>query len=552
MLLNIIHMKTEIGKNQNSTSLKLKFRDIDIPGFNIVNGNDLTWLLKESIHKFKKIVFLLFFTTLCITVNSQTQELYIGTATANITPKLPVALMGQFNLRIADTVETPLTANVIALESREGTRSLDEAIMVSCDLVQIPWKLIEMVRDEVHKQISEIDGKKIFLNATHSHTTPVLENDLTTSFRYQIPKKGVLQVEEYDIFFVQRVTEAIVEAWKNRYPGSVTWGLSHAAIAYNRRAVYSKKIPTPGYFSDGSSQMYGNTNLPEFINLEGMEDHDVNILFFWNKGGKLIATSIDVPCPAQEVENRSAINADYWHPVREKLKKRFGPDLCVLGWIGAAGDQSPHLMYRKAAEERMCKLRNLSRLEEISRRIVLAVEEAYETVKEDRYVNVQFIHKVETRSLPLRLVTEQEYIFCKGEMDNAAAAMAADSSTAKDQLARMTWNRDVVERFEKQKINPNPKMEAEIHVLRIGDVVICTNEFELFTDYGIRIQARSNALQTFVIQLAGPGSYLPTEKAIKGGGYSAVIQSNLVGPEGGQILVDRTVELINSLCPKMK
>ena len=53
-----------------------------------------------------------------------------------------------------------------------------------------------------------------------------------------------------------------------------------------------------------------------------------------------------------------------------------------------------------------------------------------------------------------------------------------------------------------RKLNPYPEMEAEIHVLRIGDVAICTNQFELFTDYGIRIQARSNALQTFVVQLA--------------------------------------------------
>jgi hypothetical protein len=79
-------------------------------------------------------------------------------------------------------------------------------------------------------------------------------------------------------------------------------------------------------------------------------------------------------------------------------------------------------------------------------------------------------------------------------------------------------------------------------------VAICTNQFELFTDYGIRIQSRSNALQTFVIQLAaGSGSYLPTEKAVKGGGYSAVIQSDVVSPEGGQILVDRTVSLINDM-----
>jgi hypothetical protein len=163
---------------------------------------------------------------------------------------------------------------------------------------------------------------------------------------------------------------------------------------------------------------------------------------------------------------------------------------------------------------------------------------------------VQLIHKVETLSLPIRLVTEQEYILCKGNLDKAATQIAADSTTASEELAPMAWNRAVVERFEKQRTDPHPKLDVELHVLRIGDVAICTNEFELFTDYGIRIQARSNALQTFVIQLAGPGSYLPTEKAVKGGSYSAVVQSNLVGPEGGQILVDRTVGLINSMWAK--
>lgn len=492
--------------------------------------------------------FILLVGLICFAVNLYGEELQIGTATADITPKLPVALMGQFNLRIADTIETPLTANVIVLESRNGNRTLDMAIMVACDVTEIPESLLTSVRNAAHKQIPELDVRKIFLTAIHTHTAPVLENGLQYSFRYQIPKKGVLQVEEYDLFFVQRITEAIVRAWKNRHPGSVTWGLGHAAIAYNRRAVYSRAVPTPGYFSNGTAQMYGNTNLPDFINLEGMEDHDVNTLFFWDKSGKLIAMSIEVPCPAQEVESRSTVNADYWYPVREKLKQRFGSDLCVLGWIGAAGDQSPRPMYRKAAEERMIRLRNLNRLEEIARRIVLSVEESYETVKSDRHDNVQFTHRVETVALPMRLVTRQEYEFCRQQRDEAAAEMAADSTTAKDVLARMTWNRDVVERYEKQKTDPDPKLDAEIHVLRIGDIAICTNQFELFTDYGIRIQSRSNALQTFVIQLAaGAGSYLPTEKAVSGGGYSAVIQSDVVTPEGGQILVDRTVKLINEM-----
>jgi hypothetical protein len=423
---------------------------------------------------------------------------------------------------------------------------MDAAIMVSCDLEGIPDILLRMVRDEVHQRIPELDVKKIFLNATHTHTAPVMENGLAYSFRYEIPRKGVLQPEEYDSFFAQRVAEAIVKAWKSRQPGTVSWGLSHAAIAYNRRAVYYKPRLTKDIFGEGTAQMYGETNVPEFSNIEGMEDHDVNALFFWNKNGKLIALTIDVPCPAQEVESRSAVNADYWYPVREKLKQRFGSDLCVLGWIGAAGDQSPRPIYRKASEERMIKLRNLSRTEEIARRIVLAVEESYQTVKEDRYVNARLTHQVETLTLPMRRVTQEEYLFSKAMWENASAQIAADSSKAKDLLAQMTWNRDAVWRYEKQKPDTNPKMETEVHVLRLGDVVICTNQFELFTDYGVQIQARSKALQTFVIQLAGSGSYLPTEKAMKGGGYSAVIQSNLVGPEGGKVLVDQTVRMIDA------
>jgi hypothetical protein len=502
---------------------------------------------KVDILRSVQIALSLAFMTLSIAANSQTTELYIGTATADITPKVPVALMGQFNIRIAQNIETPLSANVMVLESRDGNRSSDAAIMVSCDLEGIPSVLINLVRTEVHKKLPDMDLSKIFLNATHTHTAPVMENGLNYSFRYNIPKKGVLQPEEFDSFFAQRVSDAIVKAWNNRRPGSVSWGLGHAAIAYNRRAIYSKEEPLPNKYSGRTAKMYGDTNEPSFMNLEGLEDHDVNALFFWDKAGKLIAMNINIPCPAQEVEQRSAVNADYWYPVREKLKKRFGPDLVVIGWLGAAGDQSPRPMYRKAAEERMIKLRNLSRLDEIARRVVMSVEEIYETVKSDRYSNVKFMHRAEILKLPMRLVTEEEYLHSKAERDKYMAQMAADSTAANEVLAPMTWNRDVLFRYEKQKTDPNPKLETEVHLLRIGDVAICTNQFELYSDYGIRIQARSKALQTFVVQFVGDGSYLPTEKAVKGGGYSAIIQSNLVGPEGGQVLVDQTVEMINGM-----
>ena len=103
-----------------------------------------------------------------------------------------------------------------------------------------------------------------------------------------------------------------------------------------------------------------------------------------------------------------------------------------------------------------------------------------------------------------------------------------------------------MDRYEQQKTDPKSKSRMDYNVLRIGDIAICTNSFELFTDYGIQAKARSKALQTFVIQLAGPGTYLPTERGVKGGHYSEIVASNRTGPDGGEILVDSTLVIINS------
>jgi hypothetical protein len=349
---------------------------------------------------------------------------------------------------------------------------------------------------------------------------------------YEIPRDGVMQPAEYAEFLSARVAEAAVKAWESRKPGRAGWGLGHAVLAQNRRSVYA----------DGRAQMYGPTDRPDFRGIEGPEDQGVEVLFFWDREGRLLATAVNVACPSQEVEGGSAVNADFWHDVRESLRARHGKDLLVLGWTGAAGDQSPHLMYRKRAEERMRTLRGLTRLQELSSRIVRAWEEAYEGARKVQRADAVLVHKVATIELPVRVVTEAE----------AAEARSKVETLSKDPRNRrlVVWHQEVVDRRERQKAGPVDPFKMELHVIRLGDVAIATNVFELFTEFGIQIKARSRALQTFVIQLAGPGSYVPTARAVRGGGYSAIVESNLVGPEGGQILTERTVELINSLWPE--
>ena len=44
-------------------------------------------------------------------------------------------------------------------------------------------------------------------------------------------------------------------------------------------------------------------------------------------------------------------------------------------------------------------------------------------------------------------------------------------------------------------------LTSECHVIRLGNIAFASNQFELFMDYEQRIQARSPAEQTFIIQL---------------------------------------------------
>jgi hypothetical protein len=460
-------------------------------------------------------------------VNLLADELFVGSASVSITPSRPVALAGQRHTRVAREVESPVTATVMAIETRDGDTALDQAIMISCDLVAIRDGIQRRFRERVKSRLPDIQVDKLFLSATHTHTAPVTREGV-----YVIPKEDVMAPAEYVGFLIGRLEGAVVQAWQNRRPAGVSWGLGHALVAHNRRAVYE----------DGSARMYGRTNGSSFRAIEGYEDHYVDVLFFFNTDREVTAIAVNVACPSQEVEGRHAINADFWHEVRLRLRNRFGRNVQVLAWTGAGGDQSPHLMWYKRADERMRTLRKLTRLQEIARRIDLAVDEAYKGAKEDVRFNVTLTHHVKRIQLPVRMVTEAE----AAEAMEFCRAVGTEKEPNPQKCLERTWQQQIVDRYERQ--SRNPYYTVELHALRLGNVAVCTNPFELYTEYGVRIKARSQAVQTFVVQLAcASGGYLPTEEAIRGGHYSTAVYSNRVGPKGGDILVDETVKAINAM-----
>ncbi len=456
-------------------------------------------------------------------------ELQVGAASVDITPNKAVALWGQFGLRLSTKPDTPLTANVVALQSGDARTTF-----VSLDLLQLPEVFVQAIRDTAAKKDASIDVQHMVLTATHTHTAPVLwpgtpgipVNDQT------------MTVEETITYLADKISDGIVAAWKNIAPGKMAYGLDRNSIGFGRRAVYA----------NGSAQMYGNTNRPDFVNLEGMDDDDVGSIFFFDQLDNLKAVIVNVACPSQVVEAQSSINADYWLPVRENLKARYGEGIVVLGWGAAAGDMSPRPLLHKAANARMRSLRGINEMQELARRIDLSVSQTFDAAQKEKYADPVLKHVAVTLQLPLNKISEAQYQEALAAYNKVMDQVEKDPS-CEPRVAFMArdWHHGVVKRYEQLQKNPDATYPVEIHVVRLGDVAICSNPFELYCEYGIRIKARSKATQTFILQMSGFGSYLPTARAQAAGSYSAIPQSNLIGPEGGQMLVDRTVEIIDEL-----
>jgi len=488
-------------------------------------------------------------------------KLLIGWDEVDITPENPVCLRGQFYARISEKINDPITSTILVIEAIEENKKSEYVIWISCDLVAIPSEFKNGVIKEIKKIIPEINSERIIINATHTHTAPECGNDevmggaFGEKYKSIEEKVGVklpcLEPVDYIKFASEKIAKGIKKAWDNRKEGGISYGLGFAVVGRNRRISYY----------DGTSKMYGKTDDPNFSHIEGYEDHSINIMATWNKNKKLTGLVVNIACPSQVSEHEFFISADFWHETRNELKKRFGKDIFVLAQCSSAGDQSPHILINKLAEERMWKLKEKSKREEIANRIVNGIEEILPCIKREINFEPEFKYiKKRVKLLRYKITEEEvneyckeaekyykEYELLKNEIEKNPEKMKQPRwyTNITSYYSKFNWYNRVKERYEIQKTNP--EIEIEIHILRLGDIVFATNPFELYLDYGLRIKARSKAIQTFVVQLTGGGTYLPTERAIKGKSYGAIAPSCIVGPDGGKQLVEETLKYIEEL-----
>jgi len=503
--------------------------------------------------------------------------LSIGWAERDVSTTEPIDIPGQFHTRISQGIHDPVTVTALAIDN-----GADSVIFLSADIVVIRAHLLDRIRDRVAALDPAIPALKILMNATHTHAAPTTygnrtgwESGSVTGAIDAFPHDdiAIADADAYQAFFIDKAAEAVVEAWRRRAPGGISFGYGFAVVAHSRRVVYFDDVSKrPGaiinstHGVDGHAKMYGKTNDPMFSHYEAGADPFINLLYTFDAKGALTGAIVNVPCPSQNSEGARVLSASFWHEARESIRAAHGR-IFILPQCAAGGDLSPRPLHYLKAEARRFALKYGSRQPEtiseeyrrrdIAERISAAFSEVLAWAKRDIRTDAPLRHTVKTVHLQKRFITPDEAAHAKTEL---AALEQQPFTTDGDPGARLDANsrlvasrnrcRRILARFETQERKPRHAME--LHALRIGDTAFASNQFELYMDFMHRIQARSPFVQTFIVQLAGTpgpdgGTYLATERGAWGRGYSASMYCNLVSPQGGQELVEETLAALQGL-----
>lgn len=480
--------------------------------------------------------------------------LKIGLYEQNITPDGPVDLPGQFYKRVSTHVESPVCVEVFACEKDD-----EQLIIASVDATGIYGTMTDDIRARVAEKCDIPDVKKIIVNATHIHTAPgyikshafpAVHKFLPENIKFKpaTDNQDYMPEEEVREFLIEKISDGIAKAWNNRKPAYIASEFGRAVVGHSRRVC----------FNDGTAKMWGIADKATFSEMESGNDTGVELLYIFDEDKKPMGALVNVSCPAQVCEHKSFVSSDFWGKARQFIREELGEDFITVGLCGAAGCQCPRDMIRFVLPDtldpnlvRDNKQKNrrtdpdmydVEGAVEIGERIRDVVVRKLKTAKENMVNDVPLMHEVSKTALPLRRVTETDKLNAEENIKRYIERLGRDYYDAYD-VAAMHVDAGILTRYALQ--DTTSLHYIELHVARLGDIAFATNPFELFLDYGNKIRARSEATQTFLIQLAcGSSGYLPTEKAEKGGHYSAYVSSGYVGHEGGQLLVDTTLEKI--------
>lgn len=387
-----------------------------------------------------------------------------GAASVDITPKFPIRMSG-YAARLsseADSILQPIAAKALAL----GSDAQHPSLLITVDLVGIPWHITKSVADFLAKE-KGINPAQVAIYASHTHGGPEVGN-LINILQYRdgnftdslLALGQLIHIAKYTEWLTQQLKAVAVAALNNRKPAYISWGQGQAQFATNRR---TKGGPT---------------------------DLALPIIKISDAGGALKAVFVNYACHGTTLGgDMHKIHGDWIAEAHRIIEERH-PGTVALIALGTAGDANP--IPRGSVEN----------VQQYGKEIADNVDKLLTAQLQP--LNTPPVGKMEWVRLPFSKVPDVPELI----------------EWTKDKSIKGYYARLALERVERGE-TISPVLDYPVQVWNFDDKMAMVNlAGEVVVDYSVRLKNLFGAEQLWVNAYANDvPCYIASRRVIAEGGY---------------------------------
>jgi hypothetical protein len=476
-------------------------------------------------------------------------QLQAGVYRVDITPPIGISMVGYYARKgVSEGVERPLTATTVVL-SNDTTK----IAIVSCDIIFIQSPDVDEIRRDIADAIGT-DWSSVLINCSHTHCGPTLP-----SFMSESDKQREMQLT-YVANLKRLLVGCAVAANHALRPARVGVGNGTAHIGINRR-----ERDTDGKIFLGE-------------NPDGPMDPDVGVIRIDDREGRPIAVLFSYGCHTVTMGPKCLmLTPDFAGPARELIERATGAkalflqaaagDINPITGIGATEDDTENMKrlgttLGAEALKTMMQIRTHQKRGPRALFSSLSKNSIFPYVPvEDRPIELAAVSEV--MKLPLMPLPSLEAAQRIVEARKGSLEKAQKDGTPENMLVIYRrfhdWSKILLRTVESGV--KNATIPLNIQAIRINGLGLAAVAGETLVELGLGVKKASPFEKTIFLGYSnGCISYIPPEDAYPPGGWSPwetysipdmLFQSYQVpmalSPKCGQMIVDRSVELLNGL-----
>ncbi len=426
-------------------------------------------------------------------------RLKVGAHKKDITPPPGTDLFGYIRrFGRPKGAHDPLLANFLSIDDGKV-----QALLISLDILFINSEFSDKARESISREL-KVDKKNILIACVHTHSAPGIH-----LFR---------NCGERDKNWEEKLLEELVrgarQSAQNQRRAAAGAGMGFALIGKNRRKQ------------------------------GGPVDPSFPLLCFRDEKNIPFAAIANFGCHPVVLDERNLLaTADYIGYFRDYLSKFLSSKVITLFFTGASGDVDPLSRGSFAIADRLGK--------------VLA-EEASRVIKKMEFrKNIDVKAKEKFLKIPYQWIPsrkEAEKIDEQSLDEYDEALRKGEKEEIKIRKAFLLWAEEVKEKAAKDEL-PSA-LECKLQCLKIGNAVLLSFPFELFSSVSLSLRAKSQIENLFIAGYAnGYGGYLLDEKSYAEGGYEVEEAFKYCGllplpSQAEKLFIKKALSLLKNICLK--